>query len=322
MAWIESHQGLERHPKTLNLASMMNWDVDTTLGKLHRFWWWCVDYAPDGDLRRFNDATLAKSVGVAIDDAGKFVDAMVTCGGQDFSGFIDREPCFRVHDWWDYFGIFLQIKFKKNPGKWQRVRALYKGGNLGEGNGEGGGERNGDLHPIPTNLTNQPNQPNQPERTEPPTPLDLLNDRMDLETFVRIWWGAKEGNLSYPILVQMVQLGNQYGKDKLGEAIIQAARQNVRRLAYVQGILRPKGSESPVERAAPRTAKSTAIGEVIPRVLKHPCVAHPETLVGDDELCPKCFPMCDKCRFQHAADESCDEWKTRLPGIKKTVQPQ
>jgi hypothetical protein len=145
---------------------------------------------------------------------------------------------------------------------------------------------------------------------------------MDLETFVRIWWGAKEGNLSYPILVQMVQLGNQYVKDKLGEAIIQAARQNVRRLAYVQGILRPKGSESPVERAAPRTAKSTAIGEVIPRVLKHPCVAHPETLVGDDELCPKCFPMCDKCRFQHAADESCDEWKTRLPGIKKTVQPQ
>jgi hypothetical protein len=51
LAWIESHQTLEKHPKTLDLMNATGWDLDTCLGKLHRFWYWCVDYAEDGDLR-------------------------------------------------------------------------------------------------------------------------------------------------------------------------------------------------------------------------------------------------------------------------------
>lgn len=120
MPWIESHQALGSHPKVLDLAGRMNWTLDETLGKLHRFWWWCVDYAPDGDLRRFNDVVLAGSVGLASEHAESFVRAMVE------ARWLDRKPHFRVHDWWDYVGRYLQIKYKHNPAKWQEIKASYQ----------------------------------------------------------------------------------------------------------------------------------------------------------------------------------------------------
>jgi len=119
MPWIESHQELERHPKTLDLMNQMGWDLDTTIGKLHRFWWWCVDYAEDGDLRKHNDSRLSAAVGVLPGDSKRFIEAMVQ------SGWIDREPYFRVHDWWHYFGEFLKSKYKNYPKKWQAVKKLY-----------------------------------------------------------------------------------------------------------------------------------------------------------------------------------------------------
>jgi hypothetical protein len=89
IAWIESHQELLNHPKTLDLMSLMGWDVDTTIGKLNRFWWWCLDYAPDGDLRRHKKASLGVAVGLPAVQSKKFVGAMVQ------SGWLDRLPYFR-----------------------------------------------------------------------------------------------------------------------------------------------------------------------------------------------------------------------------------
>jgi hypothetical protein len=120
MAWIESHQTLLHHPKTLDLMNLMEWDVDTTLGKLHRFWWWCMDYAPDGDLRRHNHPRLGAAVGIPRDQSDRFVNAMIQ------AGFLDALPYFRVHDWWEYTGPFLQIKYKRHPEIWQRVRDMYQ----------------------------------------------------------------------------------------------------------------------------------------------------------------------------------------------------
>lgn len=151
MAWIESHQSLANHPKVLGLASLMGWDIDSTIGKLQRFWWWCIDYAPDGDLRRFSDLVLANAAGVAAADAKRFIEAMVNCGGEHASGFIDREPYLRVHDWWDYVGKFLQIKWKNHPEKWQQIRHLYA-------NGADNGSNNGCCNALPT-IPTKPNQP-------------------------------------------------------------------------------------------------------------------------------------------------------------------
>jgi len=120
MAWIESHQQLEKHPKVIDLMCSMGWSLNETIGALHRFWWWCVDYTEDGDLRKHNDARIALSVGLNAESGKHFVDAMCQ------SGWIDREPYFRVHDWWDYVGLFLQIKYKHNPSKWKKIRSKYK----------------------------------------------------------------------------------------------------------------------------------------------------------------------------------------------------
>jgi hypothetical protein len=294
------------HPKTVRLIGLLGKGAEVLPIRL---WCYCGKYhAEDGKFTGYSTQEI-ESIVSWWGKEGEFVQALLKVRFLEGS-----EGAYSCHDWAEHNGHIQALKERNRKvaeARWDKIR---KGNTSGVPSG------------IPKDTSGVPqptdhlSKPDQPERTEPPTPLDLLNDRMDLETFIRIWWGAKEGNLPYPILVQMVQLGNQYGKDKLGEAIIQAARQNVRRFAYVQGILRPKGGESPVDRAAPRTAKSTAVGEFIPSVMKHPCVAHPETLVGDDDLCPKCFPMCGKCGFQHAADESCDEWKTRLDAIKKTIQ--
>ncbi len=174
IAWIESHQGLEKHPKTIRLMAAMSWDLDVTLGKLHRFWWWCVDCAPDGDLRKYSNDVMAAAVGLPFSVGMRFVEAMVDAGGRGedgnvLPGFLERKPYFRIHEWWEYFGPFLQVKFKKNPEKWRRIRSLYaepspnqadngggNGSNNGGGNGGGNGGKGEPLAPSPqTPLPNQ-----------------------------------------------------------------------------------------------------------------------------------------------------------------------
>lgn len=148
MAWIESHQAIERHPKTLHLMGLMGWDTDTAIAKLHRFWWWCVDYAEDGDLRKYNDATIGAAVGLNGDQAKAFVTSMVE------ARWLDREPYFRVHDWWQYIGKFLRIKYKSPEGaaKWQVVRDAYD--NNPPNNSPSGGCKARNLTNQPTNPTN------------------------------------------------------------------------------------------------------------------------------------------------------------------------
>lgn len=97
----------------------MGWDADIAIGKLMRFWWWCVDYAEDGDLRKHSPARLAVAVGLQASDGQAFFHAMVK------SGWIDEQPHLRVHDWWDYIGPFLRTKYRHHSDKWQKVKDLY-----------------------------------------------------------------------------------------------------------------------------------------------------------------------------------------------------
>lgn len=120
MAWIESHIALRDHPKVLDLAAHMEWqDPDLALGKLHRFWYWCVDHAEDGDLRKYNDGQIGRAVGLNGAGCKKFVEAMVA------ARLLDREPYFRVHDWWRYYGPALRSKYKRSQQKWEFIRNLY-----------------------------------------------------------------------------------------------------------------------------------------------------------------------------------------------------
>lgn len=135
MAWIESHDWLEDHPKLGALAEAMGWlDVDGCVdpfkasGHLHRFWKWCLRYAPTGDLHAFNDGALARAAGLSSALGQRFVAAMTA----DASRWIDRgrgpqgESIFRVHDWLDFTKRYLkESRFKDKPEKWREVEAVY-----------------------------------------------------------------------------------------------------------------------------------------------------------------------------------------------------
>jgi len=150
MAWIESHDSLVGHPKVDALCVEMGWDLDTSIGKLHRFWYWCLKYAENGDLRKFDDDQIGRAVDLQGDLAKKFVRILKK------TGWCDREPYFRVHDWWDRVGPFLRSKYKRNPMKWQAVRAAYRPDEVDE------------LQPVRNGYVtaNQPNQPTILSRKE------------------------------------------------------------------------------------------------------------------------------------------------------------
>ncbi len=119
MAWIEFHDTVAEHYKTKDLARFMGWELNAAVGTLARFWLWCTKFADDGDLRKHNDDRIGDSVGLNGNDAKRFVDAMVQ------SGWIDRKPYFRVHDWWDYSKSFMKSRYKDIPEKWQSIKSLY-----------------------------------------------------------------------------------------------------------------------------------------------------------------------------------------------------
>ncbi len=118
MSWIESHQSLERHPKLLKFSALMGWSKNESIGILHRLWWWAIDYAEDGVLSKYQPAEIALALDVI--DGDKFVSTLVECS------FLDRKKdILCIHDWWDFAGKFLTIRYKHKPEKYKKIMNFY-----------------------------------------------------------------------------------------------------------------------------------------------------------------------------------------------------
>ncbi len=137
MAWIESHQSIEKHPKVIQLGRSMEWSLDETIGRLHRFWWWCLEYAPTGDLRSVDPVMMANGIGLMGDFADRFATSMLRvhliCPLPPSRARRRTRPdmtnlvMFRIHDWIEHAGRYLRdSKFKRSPDKYAEVVALYK----------------------------------------------------------------------------------------------------------------------------------------------------------------------------------------------------
>jgi hypothetical protein len=98
MAWIESHQSLGHHPKTLRLAAELKCSVPCAIGYLHMLWWWAVDYAPDGVLAISDQEVVAKAC-MWSKKSQLFWAALLSAG---FIEQVGEE--LRIHDWMDYAG--------------------------------------------------------------------------------------------------------------------------------------------------------------------------------------------------------------------------
>lgn len=113
MSWIRSDQALLRHPKTILLKALLKIDMDAVVGRLHMLWWWCLDYALDGDLSKHDIKVIEESCNVPL---------KILCK----AGFVDSRPYRRIHDWWDNQGNYLKLRFRDHPEIWMRIRDLYE----------------------------------------------------------------------------------------------------------------------------------------------------------------------------------------------------
>lgn len=108
MAWIESHQSLSRHRKTLKTAGRLSVDRHKLIGHLHELWWWALDnVGVDGRLTGMSPV----EIGLAAQwdgDPEEFVEALI------YGGFIDRDGDELVlHDWYDYAGKLMEQRAKE-----------------------------------------------------------------------------------------------------------------------------------------------------------------------------------------------------------------
>ena len=122
MAYVEAHASLREHPKTKKLARLLNISRAATIGHMLCLWWWCQEYAEDGDLSSYEFEDIAD----AADwdgDASVLVDAMLSCGMKGKSGFLARndDGTLFVKDWHEYGGK-LSIKRQQARERMRKMR--------------------------------------------------------------------------------------------------------------------------------------------------------------------------------------------------------
>jgi hypothetical protein len=118
MAWIEVHQSLFTHRKTLELADVLELPEVYVAGHLVALWSWSLDNAPDGIL-----PTSPRIVARAAQwsgDPGQLVDALLEVGYLDMEG---ANLC--IHDWAMYAGRLVE-KRKANAERMRQAREANK----------------------------------------------------------------------------------------------------------------------------------------------------------------------------------------------------
>jgi hypothetical protein len=119
MAWLQSHQSLRDHPKTRKLARRTEMGgLRGAVGLLHCLWWWCLDYAPDGDLTKHD----AEDIAIGSEwggDPSELIKHLTECG------FLDAdENGLYVHDWTDWAGALIERR-ERNAARMRSARAAH-----------------------------------------------------------------------------------------------------------------------------------------------------------------------------------------------------
>lgn len=110
MAYVEAHAGLRDHLKTKKVARLLGIPKVQVIGHMLCLWWWCQEYAQDGNLSPFDNADIAEAA-EWTNDPDTFVNALSSCGPKDGAGFLvlNNEGELIVNDWYEYGGkLFVQ----------------------------------------------------------------------------------------------------------------------------------------------------------------------------------------------------------------------
>lgn len=116
MAYIETHQSLLTHRKTLRLGRLLGMDRFCVVGRLVALWGWALDNAPDGVVAVADADILADVMGWG-GEPGQLCDALLG------SGFFELDDGFYVlHDWYVYAGKLIE-KRQANAERMRTARA-------------------------------------------------------------------------------------------------------------------------------------------------------------------------------------------------------
>lgn len=116
MAWLEIHQTLPTHRKTLAAADALDMAPVHFMGHIIAFWLWAIDNAEDGNLDGVSPRMLARAAQWE-GDPETLVNTMIDVG------FIDRDgDSLSIHDWHDYAGKLIEQRKKERERK-RRDRA-------------------------------------------------------------------------------------------------------------------------------------------------------------------------------------------------------
>jgi hypothetical protein len=102
-------RGTPRHPKTLALAKAANISIPTAVGYLELLWHFTAEYAPRGDIGRYDVNYIEASI-LWKGPHGKLIEAMRETGWIDPPSAPPRgseygattEEVLRIHDWGDH----------------------------------------------------------------------------------------------------------------------------------------------------------------------------------------------------------------------------
>lgn len=105
MAYVEAHAGLRDHLKTKKVARLLGVPKVQVIGHMLCLWWWCQEYAQDGNLTSFDYDDIAEAAEWE-GDSQEFVDALLRCGVKGGAGFLslDCDGVLLVNDWYQYGG--------------------------------------------------------------------------------------------------------------------------------------------------------------------------------------------------------------------------
>lgn len=106
MAWLEIHQTLPLHRKTMHLAALLGIPRAYATGLMVTFWLWALDNTPTGDLDNLPPG-LIEMAAQWEGEEGALLGAMIEVG------FVDKDDTgIRIHDWQDYAGKLIARREK------------------------------------------------------------------------------------------------------------------------------------------------------------------------------------------------------------------
>lgn len=111
MSYIELHEHVWNHPKTIELSGRLQIRKTYAVAHLSRLWTWCIRYAEDGCITNISPFILADAADWG-GDPEQFLKALKE------SKFVDEKPeGLFIHDWEDYAGKLIDFRRKDRERK-------------------------------------------------------------------------------------------------------------------------------------------------------------------------------------------------------------